>query len=164
MWNSSCRMKTHPSLPRQPSHGGVSIVAETVLICEPLMRILDHLPPIKMLSKEPCTCIVMPRWHCTEHAVHFAVCCSTQLLDTQISQHWQQHIRLRGSLVNIKTKASRTVLGAAGSCHHSASKQAQQCFGVSTDCLMKLVRIDQSECPKTMALSILGICARSTRS
>ena len=28
------------------------------------MRILDHLPPIKMLSKEPCTCIVMPRWHC----------------------------------------------------------------------------------------------------
>ena len=64
MWNSSCRTKTHSSLPRQPSHGEVSFLAEYRLIGAPLMRILDHLPPIKMLSKEPCTCIVMPRWHC----------------------------------------------------------------------------------------------------
>lgn len=55
-------------------------------------------------------------------------------------------------------------IGAAGSCHHSASKQAQQCFGVPTEYLIKLVRTEQLKCPQTMALKILRICARSTRS
>ena len=41
-------------------------MARSEVTCEPLMRILDHLPPIKMLSRSLVHVSVMPRWHCPE--------------------------------------------------------------------------------------------------
>ena len=159
MWNSSCRTKRHSSVPRQPSHGGVSLLAESKLICEPLMRILDHLPPIKMLSKEPCTC----SRHATL-ALYRACRALRRVLQHSIAGHtdittlaaahpppgkpcYHQHEGIQDSV------------GCSRFLPVSASKQAEQCCGVSTGYLIKLVRIHQLTCPQSMATNFSGICA-----